>query len=237
METRDETRTPDPTINEVFAEFLEVERRRLGDVTFRKYENVIDLLALCLDGYAFCSLAAEEREKFERICGAERESDPVFTEVFGPEHILPNVGEFLGYFMVRKVSAGKDLLRTAGTVTKRLARWLAAREYASVEDAADAAERGATAARDLPAAEELARLLDECSEQALVFAETVEDHFTFTHVEGGTVRVEDSSGREYGPICLPVPVAGACPVGWTFSGMIGRRGRYWFLGEVWNVYP
>ena len=37
---------------------------------------------------------------------------------------MENLGEFLGYFMVRKVVAGQELLRAAGTVTKKLARWL-----------------------------------------------------------------------------------------------------------------
>jgi hypothetical protein len=39
----------------------------------------------------------------------------------------------LGYFMVRKVIAGPSLLRTAGTVTKKLAAWLAAQGYADAE--------------------------------------------------------------------------------------------------------
>jgi len=46
---------------------------------------------------------------------------PEFCDIFGPEHILSSIDEFLGYFMVRKVIAGKALLRTAGTTTKRLA--------------------------------------------------------------------------------------------------------------------
>jgi hypothetical protein len=69
------------------------------------------------------------------------------------------VGEFLDYFMVRKVIAGRDLLRAAGTVTKKLARWLAAKGYAAGDDVEEAAERGAAAARDLPQTDELASLL------------------------------------------------------------------------------
>jgi len=44
--------------------------------------------------------------------------------------------EFLGYFMPRKVMCGKDLMQAAGTVTKKLAKWLAEKGY--VEDTEDA---------------------------------------------------------------------------------------------------
>jgi len=57
--------------------------------------------------------------------------------------------------MVRKVIAGRELLRAAGTVTKKLAAWLQENGHISPDEAADASERGATAARDLPRAEEL----------------------------------------------------------------------------------
>jgi hypothetical protein len=71
------------------------------------------------------------------------------------------VDEFLGYFMVRKVMAGQDLLRSAGTVTKKLAVWLHEHGHAG-ETARDvAAARGVTASRDLPRAERLANLLYE----------------------------------------------------------------------------
>jgi hypothetical protein len=45
--------------------------------------------------------------------------------MFGPEHILDKVGEFLNYFMVGKVTAGADTLWASGTVMKKLAKWLA----------------------------------------------------------------------------------------------------------------
>jgi hypothetical protein len=41
--------------------------------------------------------------------------------MFGPEHILENVGEFLNYFMVSKVMAGADTLRASGQALRRAA--------------------------------------------------------------------------------------------------------------------
>ena len=87
-----------------------------------------------------------------------------FCEVFGPEHILPNLGEFLDYFMIRKVIAGKATLRAAGTVTKKLAKWLSEKGYVKAKDAEAAAERSGDAARELPEADELASLLHDFAE-------------------------------------------------------------------------
>jgi len=52
--------------------------------------------------------------------------------------------------MIRKVMAGEELLRAAGTVTKKLARWLGDRQLVDTAAAAVAAERAGDAARDLP---------------------------------------------------------------------------------------
>ncbi len=176
-----------------------------------------------LNGYAYQSLGEADAELFHRPFNAEGADHREFCDIFGPEHILPHVGEFLGYFMVRKVIAGRELLRAAGTVTKKLARWLTEKGYASAADAAEAAERGAAAARDLPEAEELASRLHD-------FAETqergdeedeIEDHFTLTRVEHGRIWLEGLlDGREVGPIAVPEEISRRCQVGWT----ILRRG-------------
>lgn len=56
---------------------------------------------------------------------------------------------FLGYFMIRKVMAGQELARAAGTVTKKLSKWLAAKGCISEEEAQDGADEGVKAVRDL----------------------------------------------------------------------------------------
>jgi hypothetical protein len=104
-------------------------------------------------------------------------------------------------------------VRAAGTVTKKLAAWLAEKGYAGAEEAEDASERG-----------------DEGDE--------VEDHFTLTRVECGRVWLEGMlDGRELGPIAVPEVISSRCKVGWTISGVGGRLGKRWQLVEAWNVYP
>jgi len=110
-----------PNIAEVLAQFLAEQRGRLAPRTFAQYRSVVELLQHSLDGYAYQSLDKSDAKLFERLSNAKASEHREFCDIFGPAHILPNVGEFLGYFMVRKVIAGKALLRTAGTTTKRLA--------------------------------------------------------------------------------------------------------------------
>ncbi len=228
-----------PTIADLLAQFLANQRARLGARTFAQYESVIELLEHSLNGYAYQSLDKSDAKLFERLFNAKGDKHREFCEIFGPEHILPNVGEFLDYFMIRKVIAGKDLLRAAGTVTKKLAAWLAEKGYAEAKDVEDAKERGAAAARDLPKAEELASRLHRFAEDQERGDEDdeVEDYFTLTRVEPGKIWLEAMDGSELGPIDVPVDVGRRCKVGWSISGVVGRIGKRWRIVEAWNVYP
>jgi hypothetical protein len=224
-----------PTIAAVLAQFLAEQERRLSPKTAAQYRDVVELLQHHLNGYAYLSLDELGAKRFERLQHATGDTPREFCEVFGPEQILPNVSEFLGYFMVRKVMASRALLRAAGTVTKRLAAWLAAQGYADAEAAELAAERGAEAARDLPKADELAMHLQAFAEDHIDSAadDQIEDHFQVTRVEPGRIWLTGLlDGRERGPIQLPEELSRRCQIGWTVSGMIGRVGRRWQLIEA-----
>lgn len=53
--------------------------------------------------------------RLERAFNAGNEE--AFVRLFGPDKIVEALGEFLDYSMIRKVMAGEELLRAAGTVT------------------------------------------------------------------------------------------------------------------------
>jgi hypothetical protein len=228
-----------PTIAAVLAEFLDEQRQRLSPKTFVQYQDVVELLQHSLNGYAYLTLSKLDAKRFDRRFHALGDAPQEFCQIFGPEYILPNVGEFLSYFMVRKVVAGPALLRTAGTVTKKLAAWLAAKGYADAATMELATEQGAAAARDLPKADALAVALQAFAEEQDwgEVAERLEDHFQITRVEPGGIWLAGLDGREWGPLPLPGMLSHQCPVGWTIAGVIGRVGRRWQLLEAWNVYP
>ena len=156
------TRLPQPashTIEQVFDEFLGDQRRRLRPRTLSKYEDVLGLLRDHLNGYAYQSLSTAEAALFDRYYNAPGDKHLEFCQLFGPDKIVANLGGFLGYFMIRKVVAGQDLKRAAGTVTKKLSTWLAAQGHVAEDEAQEGADLGAEAARDLPKAERAARIL------------------------------------------------------------------------------
>jgi hypothetical protein len=81
------------TISEVLAEYLRMERGRLAPKTHARYTEVIVLFTQSLNGYAANSLSQFERARFDKLFNAEGEQHREFCDIFGPEHILENVGE------------------------------------------------------------------------------------------------------------------------------------------------
>ena len=64
-------------------------------------------------------------KSFELKRAHQAGDEQAFCRMFGVEKIAECVGEFLGYFMPRKVVAGEELLRASGTVVGKLVGWLA----------------------------------------------------------------------------------------------------------------
>ncbi len=229
----------EPTISAVLSAYLADEERRLAAKTYRQYADVIELLQHSLNGYGPNSLDADDHKNWEARYNAPDGREREFCEIFGPEHILPNVGEFLGYFMIRKVMAGGDLRRAAGAVVKELAIWLGEREYAGADQVGDSVERGSDAARDLPRAEKLTTLLyKHTAGKYAPMDSDIEDQLLITRVEPGKLWLEGFDADEtIGPIALPKAATKLCQVGWTISGVVRKTGNKWLLVEAWNVYP
>ena len=203
------------TIDQVFEEFLTHQRERLKPKSLSNYESVLDLLRHHLNGYAYEGLSQAEAALFDKHYNATGKHHREFCQLFGPDKIVENLGMFLGYFMIRKVMAGPGLKRAAGTVTKKLSKWLAAKGYISEEEAQEGAEEGLEAARDLPKAERAAQLIWgaindlDIDPNELADKDYLEfDHFTIVRLEPGKLWLGSSGGgkaRPYGPI--PVPSA------------------------------
>ena len=233
-------RPAETTIEAVFEEFLAEQRKRLKPATVRKYEAVIDLFGHSLNGYAYQNLNTQESALFEKLYNAKGKAQREFCQIFGPEKIPENVSEFLNYFMIRKVMCGKELKKTAGTVTKKLSQWLLEKGYITPDSAADMADSGAAAVDELPAAEEFLELLEDHIDQtvdAFACEDVIEDHFSIDLVAPGKLRISGMMADAGVTITVPRHVSEACRAGWTFSGTIGKAGRRWMILEVWNVYP
>lgn len=237
----------DPTIDQVFEEFLAEQRERLKSRTVSQYEDVLNLLRHHLNGYAYETLLKPESALFDKHYNAKGDEYREFCQLFGPDKIVGSLGSFLGYFMIRKVIAGQDLKRTAGTVTKKLSKWLAAKGYISEEEAQAVADEGAEAARDLPKAERAARILVDDVEDLAIDPTVLADedylefdHFTIGKIEPGKLWLEIFEGGKrhlYGPVPVPSSATKLLRKGWDISCSLGRVRGKWRIVEVANVYP
>lgn len=224
-------------IEGVFTEFLREQQKRLKTRTYHRYEEVVGLLRHCLNCYGYHDLdnssdiALYERFYFQRSME--------FCVIFGPDKILPSLNNFLNYFMIRKVMASEALLQATGTVTKKLIRWLEEQDYVDREQAARAARVAAEAARELPAAERLARLLYEYAQNHAPRNWTAEldDYFTIEKIHPGVLLLSGGSAAGLVEVRVPRDITDHCRLGWQINLLLGKTRNGWCILETGNVYP
>ena len=191
-----------------------------------------------MDGYASQYLNEDETVIWEKAYNAQGAEHREFCELFGPNKIPENVGEFLGYFMPHKVICGEDLLRAAGTVTKKLSKWLIDKGYISSDSAETMTDRGAQASKNLPAAENLAKLLAAHADESVCqVSETIEGYFEVCAISDTSLVIQEMMGDVKMIVPVPSSVTTLCKPNWTISGSVGKFADGWQLVEVWNVYP
>lgn len=225
-------------IDEALCAFLADRRQRLSKRTMGNYEYVVELLCDSLNGYGPNTLDKADEKRWRKAYDAGDEE--AFCHLFGPARIIDHFGEFLDYFMVRKVWASQELLRSAGTVTKKLAGWLFEHGYVSAEEREDAVEQGSRAAKDLPRAERLANLLYEQSRSTAPFdanalgpTDLVETYLVIQRVEPKALYFSGGIG----PLEVSKRASELAQVGWGVNATLARLDETWRLLEVGNVYP
>lgn len=227
----------EPNIEDVLALFLRGQQRRLAPRTYRRYEEIIDLLKHCLNGYGYHELDnSSEIALYEKLYFHKNLE---FCVIFGPEKVLPSISNFLNYFMVRKVMASEAMLQAAGTVTKKLIKWMEESGYAPPEEARKASEIACEAARELPAAERLARLLYEYAQihAPRYWTSELDDYFTVDEVQPGALRLSGLSTNGSVQIKVPKDITDHCRVGWQVNMLLGKTRNGWCILETGNVYP
>ncbi len=222
------------TISRVFDEFLADQKARVRPKTYPKYCGIIELFERYLEGY----WPGHDQEEYDRIT----EAGGTFCDTFGPAEIPEGYSEFLGYFMPRKVIAGKATIKAAGTVLNKLAEWLAERGY--VTDTRDVQEQAKEAARNLPASDDVLDLLSAYVEENPVhqYGEEVEGHFWISRIEPGRIWLEcleplGPSDPQIGPIPVPKKATQMCQQNWDIGGVVTKTPQGWRLVEIWNVSP
>src|SRR4051794_4289312 len=120
---------PTKTIDAVLDEFLDEQQARLSRATFAKYETVVNLLRRYCESY--WPDHDGESEKITKAGGT-------YCGTYGAEEIPNAFHMFQNYFMPHKVIGSEATFKAAGTVIRKLAKWLARKGYAP--DALDAVD-------------------------------------------------------------------------------------------------
>jgi hypothetical protein len=226
-----------PSIDDVLEGFLKDQRKRLKPRTFQRYEEVIDLLRHCLNGYGHHNLdRSSEVTLYERLYF---QKNLEFCAIFGPEKIPPALYNFLNYFMIRKVMASEALLQAAGTVMRKLVRWLDEHGHIGKEEALSGDRIAAEATRELPAAERLARLLYDFAQHHAPrhWTDELDDYFTIEEVQSGVVILSGATMAGTVEVKVPREISEHCKEGWMVNLLLGKTPHGWCILETGNVYP
>lgn len=223
-------KTTEKSIAQVFEEFLADQKTRISHKTFLKYQSIIGLYKSYLESY--WPGHDGEYDKITKAGGT-------YCSTFGPEDATAGYSEFLGYFMPRKVMCGKETMQAAGTVTKKLAKWLAEKGY--VEDTDEDQERAGEAAKDLPNATAVVDLLDAYVDETAPARQgkVIEDHFWIEKIEPGKLWLKPLTMGDsvIGPIPVPARVTQLCKTMWDIGGVVAKTPHGWRFVAVWNVSP
>ena len=106
-------------IKQVFTEFLKDQKERVSLKTYQQYKTIIELFEDSLDGYAWNTL--DDRKAYEKA----QKKNLTFMDLYDHTYIWENVGEFLDYFIPRKVNWGDEfVLKTCPRVIRKLLKWM-----------------------------------------------------------------------------------------------------------------
>lgn len=230
-----------PTINQVLDEFLVLQGTRLSDSSLGRYKDVLSYFRLCMDGYGHQWLSDEEGELFAREYDRDEEAGS-FCNLFGPEKVLENLDEFVGWYLVRKTMASKSTLQATPTVLRKLVQWLGEEGYVT-QDAADGTEELLEDAGSLAKAEEFSSRLYDLMEadpiDSLIENQDWENELAvISRIDQGTIWLQNEETGYELALGVPDDVAGLAAPGWRISALnLGRTAKGWILLEMGNVYP
>lgn len=227
-----------PTIEAVIERF--VENRTAGKgISKADKKGALELFMDSMNGYGHQTLSKEETKLFDRFYNLDGEEHKEFCQVFGPDKIAENVGEFVGYFLIRKVMLPGNEMGEAAAIVAAFLRWLVEKNIVPAKEMKEAIERAEQATKDLPAAEDANRLIWELAQKCPRQVEEFLDfgYMTIKRIEKDGLYLEPMFGEEVGPVTVPKKASLLVQPGWSVNCALARSGGKWHFAEVGNVYP
>jgi len=227
------------TIKQVFEEFLEEQQVRLKPRTYGGYEDAIYLFEQGLNTYAYQYLGDKDSKLFDKLYN---EKNKEFCEIFGPDKIgSSEIGEFLDYFMIRKVMGSKELMKTVGRVMRKFVKWMNEKGYMNEGEYDNSAEIVDELKDELPEVVELSSLIYEYIEDnpPEEFSESVDGYFRVAKIEPRKLWLEDyiACGGTLGPVSVSTEISSMCKEGWVIYLELGKTSKGWKMLVSGTVYP
>lgn len=227
------------TIETVLKEFLDEQHQRLKPRTYRDYEDVVNIFMHYLNSYAYLRLGKDDAELFDTLYKKEGKE---YCEIFGPEYIGDfEVEDFLSDYVIRKVSAGVDFMKTIVRVINKLVKWLHANGYMEDEDYEETEENIHQLKSEVPEAKGFAFLLTEYIESHPVkkYTEELSGYFRIDEIKPGKLWISEDliSGQAVGPVIVSEEISSKAKVGWTVYLTVGNTGKTWKLLGAGSVNP
>jgi hypothetical protein len=220
------------SIDEILEEFLEAQKNRLKERTFRNYEDIIFLFKTYLNGYGYMYLDEDKGIKWK---AAYEKDEEAFTKLFGQEELGEyQMSEFLDYFMIRKVMASESHMKNAVRVMKKFSKWLT--EQYDSDVGVDLFEE----AEDLPKMQKLAELIFDHAQRSpeVEYEQMTDSSFIIDKIGKGKLWVEDDlNGGIAGPVLVTKEISALCKEGWRLNMVIGKTTAGWHILVSGNVYP
>lgn len=224
-------------LDKILFDFLEEQRQRLKQRTYREYESVIDFLKIYLNSYGYLQLNDEENKRWK---DNYEEDEDCFTKIFGSEQIdVWVIRSYLKDFIIRKVASEEGFMKKAIRVMKKLSEWLFENKYIDQESKKEMEGFFSGEAGQLPVMQKLSGLLYEHTEWSpqREYEDILEGDFIVNDVKKGELWLEEYfEDNVIGPVVVPYGISSLCQKDWRINLVIGRIKDKWYCIESGYVY-
>ena len=226
------------TIEQVFGKFLAEQEERLSPRTYNRYLDVMQLFRICLNNYAYQYLSSEEHDDFLEKYSEGQEFCQLFQIADIPSSMI---GEFFGYFLIRKVASSKSLMKNAGIVMNKLFKWLRDNSLLDESKYSVFEEEIRTARDEVPELEKFSTLLLAEVEQHrfLEYEDYTEGMFFIAKIGPNMLFLEDAEIFAGSSLSVVVnnKLSAAAKVDWSMYLELGKKDGRWYIVGSGNVYP
>ncbi len=147
------------------------------------------------------------------------------------------MGQFLGWFVIRKVIAGQGFLKACGTVTKKLGEWWMRRATSMRPTWPSAGRMRAMSCRRRTSSPSCCtsgtRSIPAFDTDSIPDHEWIEDQLWIERVEPGALWLDGGIG----PVKVPKKASDLARPGWAVTLTLAKVVGEWRILEVGNVYP